>query len=88
MSIRFLAETASNDVNLSLKDYLLNNFDLAKSKLNKNIKTLLSNQSVEKNKIVQLFQTGAHNYANSKNEEQAIAMSIILGAILKLTHGI
>jgi hypothetical protein len=87
MAIRLLAETAAKEINSSLQDLLLNNFDAAKSGLSKDIKTTLSSQSVEKGKIVQLFQTGAHDYANSKNEEQAIAMSIILGEILKITHG-
>lgn len=87
MSLRILAETAAKDARLSLADYLTQNFDEAKKGLNKNDKTTLSNQNVEKSKIVQLFQTGAHDYSNSKNEEQALAMSIILGQILRLSHG-
>lgn len=86
MSLRMLAETAAREINKDLKDYLTENFDQAKSKLDQNTKTSLSNQSVENGKIVQLFQTGAHDYANSRNEEQAIALSIILGAILNITH--
>lgn len=82
-----LAETAAREIKKELKDYLIENFDQAKSTLDLNTKTSLSNQSVEKNKIVQLFQTGAHDYHNSRNEEQAVALSIILGAILKVTHG-
>lgn len=87
MSLRMLAETAAREVNKDLKGYLTENFDQAKKSLDQNTKTLLSNQSVEKGKVVQLFQTGAHDYANSKNEEQAVALSIILGAILRITHG-
>ncbi|WP_334106774.1 hypothetical protein [Methylobacillus sp.] len=87
MSLRMLAETAARDANKDLKNYLTENFDQAKQSLDKNTKTLLSNQSVEKGKVVQLFQTGAHDYANSRNEEQAIALSIILGGILRITHG-
>lgn len=86
MSLRMLAETAAKELNVSLKDFLTNNFDQAKKALDQNTKTSLANQSVEKSKIVQLFQTGAHDYTNSKNEEQALAMSIILGSILKSTH--
>lgn len=87
MSLRLLAETAASDLNLELQDYLKNHFDAAKATLSKDLKTTLSTQAVEKNKIVQLFQTGGHSYSNGKNEEQALAMSVILGAILICTHG-
>lgn len=87
MSLRMLAETAAKDLKKDLKDYLTENFDLAKNSLDQNAKTTLSNQSVDKNSIIKLFQTGAHDYHNSKNEEQALALSIILGGMLKLTHG-
>lgn len=89
MSLRMLAETACKDIdkNKNLDSFLKENFDNAKSSLSQDEKTSLSNQSVDKNKIVQLFQTGAHEYSNSRNEEQAVALSIILGAILKITHG-
>lgn len=86
MSLRMLAETAATDLNKKLKDFLVENFEQAKLSLDRNTKTSLANQSVEKEKIVQLFQTGAHDYMNSKNEEQALAMSTILGAVLKITH--
>lgn len=89
MSLRMLAEAACKDVdeNKQLASFLKDNFDKAKSSLNQDEKTSLSNQSVEKSKIVQLFHTGAHEYNNSRNEEQAVALSIILGAILRITHG-
>jgi hypothetical protein len=82
-----LAETASREIEKEQKDYLIDNFDQAKKKLDQNTKTSLANQSVEKGKIVQLLQTGAHEYINSRNEEQALALSVILGAILGITHG-
>ena len=87
MSLRMLAETAARETSKDLKDYLTHNFDQAKSRLDQNTKTSLSSQSIEKNKIVQLFQTGAHDYHNSRNEEQALALSIILGSMLIITHG-
>jgi hypothetical protein len=89
MSLRMLAEAACKDIDESkqLASFLKDNFEKAKSSLNQDEKTSLSNQSVEKSKIVQLFHTGAHEYNNSKNEEQALALSIILGAILRITHG-
>ena len=87
MSLRMLAETTAKDLKQDLKDYLSENFDSAKKSLDQNAKTTLSNQNVSKESIVKLFQTGAHDYHNSKNEEQALALSIILGAMLNLTHG-
>ena len=87
MSLRMLAETAAKEVGVILKKYLTDSFDMAKTSLNQNERTTLSNQNVTKDSIVQLFQTGAHDYHNSKNEEQALALSIVLGAILERSHG-
>lgn len=87
MSLRMLAETAAQEIRKELKSYLTENYDRAKSTLDQNQKTSLSNQGVDKGKIIQLLQTGAHNYHNSRNEEQAVALSVILGAILSITHG-
>lgn len=87
MSLRMLAETAAKDLKKNLNEYLTENFNLAKKMLDQNAKTTLSNQNVGKDSIIKLFQTGAHDYHNSKNEEQSLALSIILGAMLKHTHG-
>lgn len=87
MSLRMLAETAAKDMKKELKDYLTEHFDPAKKSLDQNAKTTLSNQSVSKDSIIKLFHTGAHDYHNSKNEEQALGLSIILGAMLTLSHG-
>jgi hypothetical protein len=87
MSLRFLAEAAFKDIKTDLENYLTGNFDQAKKALTQDAKTSLSNQNVSKGTIVQLFHTGAHDYTNSRNEEQAIAMSTILGAILTISHG-
>lgn len=87
MSLRMLSETAAKEMKKDLKVYIDEYFDAAKSTLDQNIKTTLSNQSVRKDSIVQLLQTGAHDYHNSKNEEQALALSIIVGAMLTLSHG-
>jgi hypothetical protein len=86
MSLRMLAETAAKDLKKELKYYLTEHFDSAKKSLDQNAKTTLSNQSVSKDSIIKLFQTGAHDYHNSKNEEQALALSIILGAMLIISH--
>jgi hypothetical protein len=87
MALRVLAETAAKEVNKDLQGYLRDGFASAKKLLDQNTKTTLANQGIRKETIVQLFQTGAHDYHNSKNEEQAIALSIILGNILSNSHG-
>jgi hypothetical protein len=87
MSLRLLCETAATEKKYSSFDnYLKNNYAEAKRSLDQDAKTTLSNQSVDENKIVQLLHTGAHNYKSSNNIHQTIALSIIIGAILTITH--
>lgn len=87
MSLRLLCETAAQNTNKDMDKYLKAYFAEAKRTLSQDIKTTLSNQNVSENSIVQLLQTGAHTYQSSENLEQTIAMSIIIGAILMITHG-
>lgn len=87
MSLRLLSETAATDVNLGLDKYLRANFAQAKKALDTDLKTTLSNQNVNEGSITQLLQTGAHTYQASTNFDQTLAVSIILGAILNITHG-
>ena len=60
---------------------------MAKKSLSQDEKTTLSNQNVTSSSMIQLLQTGAHIYKTSSNMEQTIALSIIIGAMLKITHG-
>ena len=87
MSLRLFAETAAKDMNLSLDQYIKNNFDKAKSSLDQDAKTMLANMNVKKETIIQLLHTGAHIYSASKVMEQTIAVSIILGCMVTITHG-
>ncbi len=87
MSLRLLCETAATDKGKKLSNYVDGHFDAAKNTLNQGIKTLLANQNVTKASIVQLLQTGAHNYKDSSNIDQTLAISIIVGAILTISHG-
>lgn len=88
MSLRLLSETAAkDDNNKKLENYLKGHFAVAKRNLDKDIKTTLSNQNVNENSIVQLLHTGAHNYQSTSNIEQTIAISIIIGSILTISHG-
>lgn len=87
MSLRLLCETAAKDKGMQLDNYLKNNFSEAKKTLSQNEKTTLSTQNIRQESIIQLLHVGAHNYDSSSNTEQTIAISIIIGAILTLTHG-
>ena len=88
MSLRLLCETAAKEKTYSkLDNYLINNYAEAKKNLDQDARTTLSSQGVGEKKIVQLLHTGAHNYKSSSNIDQTIALSIIIGAILTITHG-
>lgn len=87
MALRLLAESAAKDMNISLSTYIKNNFVAAKKSLDTNTKTTLSTQNVTENSIEQLLHIGAHNYTAAQNINQTIAVSIILGKILEITHG-
>ena len=59
-------------------------YDAAKGMLSQPQKTFLRNNSVTKENIVGLLHTGAHNYEESYNLPQTIAMSLIVAGLLKL----
>mgnify|MGYP003634471053 CR=1 FL=1 len=86
MALRLLCESASKDKKSRMDKYLNGNYDLAKNRLDQDIKTTLANQNVSKASLVQLLQTGAHGYQSSSNLDQTIAMSIIIGEIITISH--
>lgn len=87
MSLRLLSESAAKDKGKKIDDYVNTYFTNAKKKLSQDQKTTLSTQNVKKDTLVQLLHVGAHNYSASKNIDQSIAVSIILGAMLNISHG-
>lgn len=87
MSLRLLCESAAKDSNLVIEQYIKKHFKNAKANLDQDIKTTLSNQNVTENSIVQLLHTGAHNYKSSNNIEQTMAISIMIGSIITISHG-
>lgn len=87
MALRLLCEAAAKDCSKNLDQYVKATFKIAKSALDQDQKTTLSNQNVTESSIVQLLHTGAHNYTASSNIDQTIAISIILGGMLVSTHG-
>lgn len=86
MSLRLLVESATSGKE-NIADYVNSNFKEAKKYLTQDQKTTLTNNSiVNAGSLTQLLQSGAHDYANSANFEQTVAMSIITGAMLDITH--
>ena len=86
MSLRLLVESATSEKE-KFADYVNSNFTEAKRYLTQDQKTTLANNSIgNAGSVTQLLQSGAHNYANSANFEQTVAMSIIIGAMLDITH--
>ncbi|MEI6553775.1 MAG: hypothetical protein WCO09_04345, partial [bacterium] len=83
MSLRLIIESATDK---RIDDYVNLNFEDAKKTLTHDEKTTLSNQSITQPGLIKLLQNGAHNYSASSNIEQTIAMSIIIGAMLNITH--
>ncbi len=63
------------------------NFKAAKATLSSDAKTTLNTQNVSESTITPLLHIGAHNYRAGNNLEQTVAVSVILGALLQITHG-
>ena len=87
MALRLLCESAAKDRTQSLEQYIKARFKDAKAELDQDQKTTLANQNVTESSIIQLLHTGAHNYSASSNMDQTIAISLVLGQILGLSHG-
>ncbi|MBQ9829156.1 MAG: hypothetical protein IJO38_02335 [Akkermansia sp.] len=90
MAFRLVCESASLDLGYQkdpIGQYVDKFFDGAKKLLSADEKTFLSNQNVKKESIKQLLHTGAHNYTSTKVPEQGVAVSIIVGKMLLLSHG-
>lgn len=88
MALRLLVETAAkNNSFTKIDEYIKNYFTNAKSLLTQDQKTQLHTQNVTESSLVSLLQGGAHNYESSKNLDQTLAMSLVIGKVLMLSHG-
>ena len=67
--------------------FVTNEYDKAKNMLSQQEKTFLITNSVNKDNIITLLHTGAHNYESSYNLPQTIAMSLIIAGLLKIHCG-
>ena len=88
MSLRLLCESAAKNCGeTNIDRYITKYYSQAKKTLSQDTKTFLSNLNVSDSTLSQLLNTGAHNYAASQLYEQTIGVSIILGAMLSISHG-
>ncbi len=88
MGIRLLCELAAQDEKLKLDEYIDSNHEAAKTMLSQDEKTTLSVNSTTSSKIlIKNIQIGAHGYTASNNLHQTIAISLIVGKMLEITHG-
>ncbi len=85
MALRLLIESATGPKE-DIDNYIKLNFLKAKMELSKDQKTTLNNHNIKKDSLIFLLHTGVHTYSNSSDIEQTIAMSLIIGEMLKITH--
>lgn len=86
MSLRLLCETAAKNIGKPSDKYIASYFEEGKKTLSQDYKTLLSVHNISQGSLAQLLHIGAHNYTASQNYDQTIAISVILGAMLNLSH--
>lgn len=96
MGLRLLAETATAE-DIGGKDPDLSMYVdkyAAKAKKNlrhradgKDVVTYLDSQSLSPENMTRKLQNGAHGYTSTNIREQAIALSVLLGQMLLLSHG-
>lgn len=87
MALRLLCEAAARDCGEAMDKFVKSRFQKAKSTMEQDEKTTLSNNNVTETSIIQLLHTGAHTYTASANMTQTLAVSIIVGAMLTDSHG-
>ena len=97
MALRLLCETAWKELKMhNLEEYLKKYFDVAKARLDKPEKTLLSKNISDEDpkplethkQLLSWLQDSAHTYDEStSNYKQTVAISVLVGAILSCSHG-
>ena len=93
MGLRLLAETATaEDVGEEKTPHLSMYAKKYAAKAKKNLRNradghYLDTQAVTPDSMIKMLQSGAHGYTSTNNREQAIALSILLGQMLILSHG-
>ena len=90
MALRLIVEAAAkdSDSNNTIDSYVKTYFGNAKSKLSQDMKTYLHENNVTETSLTGLLNTGAHNYKAALSIDTAKAMSVIIGEMLELSHGV
>ena len=88
MGLRLLLELAAGEGKPAVDNYLNRYHSQARDTLSKDEKTTLNSQAMKEEKdIKKLLHIGAHGYTATNNTEQTIALSLIIGKMLSLSHG-
>lgn len=90
MALRLIVEAAAKDSDPSNKidKYVETYFEDAKRKLSQDMKTYLHENNVTEKTLTGLLNIGAHNYEAALSVDKAISMSVIIGEMLDLSHGV
>ncbi len=81
LECELLAQCSKTD---DMTSFVKNDFDQAKAMLSQDQKTFLFQNAVSKGNVATLLNTYAHNYTGSSNLQQIIAVSLIVGGLLKI----
>ncbi len=95
MGLRLLAEAAGKDKdskdkkpNDCMKGYVQKHFEDAKNRLTHDEQKTLHIQNIHTSKeCIDLLQASAHSYTANNNYEQTIALSLLIGKMLEISHG-
>ncbi len=92
MGLRLLIDTAAMERCGGLDRYVGEYAREAKKRLRQaansaDLVTFMRNQAVSPENLLRLLQNGAHAYTSTGNKEQALAMSILIGEMLSISHG-
>lgn len=92
MGLRLLIDTAAMERCSGLDRYVGEYAGEAKKRLRQaansaDLVTFMRNQAVSPENLLRLLQNGAHAYTSTGNKEQALAMSILIGEMLSISHG-
>ncbi len=85
MGLRLICQVADKKYKRDVKTYIDKYFDDAKKELTD--PSYLITHNVRKKNMARLLNDGAHENADTISRDQTIALSLIIGKILKKTHG-
>ncbi len=92
MGLRLLVEVAAEDVSteegpLKISKFLDKYEKDPRITFTQDEKSTLFAQKVDKKRILSLLHIGAHGYTATNNLDQTVALSLIIGKMLELSHG-